>query len=192
MTATKRNWLPLFDKYVVEDYPYGFNKRTTMTYHIEYKKNKWFRLGQTTVNPTTWRTNATKYSTYDSFKRLYIDDATWYVKCGSFDSNTNLDVYERVLESGIFDDVPEEVYNHKRSMSLTLWTSIRWMTSFQWWTVNGKFDEETRRTPPTLTEQDKKELEKIDFDKILPIYKRINEEYEANEALRQSKKAFIN
>ena len=55
------------------------------------------------------------------------------------------------------------------------------MTSFQGWIVNDVFDEETRRTPPTLTEEDKKNLEKIDFDKILPIYKRINEEYEADE-----------
>lgn len=30
-------------------------------------------------------------------------------------------------------------------------------------------------------------MQKIDFDKILPIYKRINEEYEANEKARQSK-----
>lgn len=44
------------------------------------------------------------------------------------------------------------------------------MVSFQWWEVNWAFDEETRRTPPTLTEEDKKNLEKIDFDKILPIY----------------------
>lgn len=192
MTATKRNWLPLFTPYVVEDYPYGFNKRTTMTYHIEFKPKKGFRVWQTTVNPTTWRINATKYSTYNDFFRLYIDDATWHVKAWGFDSNTKLENYERALGSGIFDDVPTEVFDHKRAMAMTLWTSIRWMTSFQWWEVNWVFDEETLRIPPTLTDDDKKNLEKIDFDKILPIYKRINEEYEANEALRQSKKAFIN
>jgi len=177
----KRQWLPLFTPYVVEDYPYGFNKRTTMTYHIEYKPKKGFRVWQTTVNPTTWRVNATKYSTYDSFIRLYIDEASGHVKAWHFDSNCKLEVYERVLESGIFDDVPVEFYDHKKDMAMTLYTSIRWMTSFSGWEVNWVFDEETRRTPPTLTEEDKKNLEKIDFDKILPIYKRINEEYEADE-----------
>lgn len=106
MTATtKRNWLPLFTPYVVEDYPYGYNKRTTMCYAIEYKPKKGFRLWQTTVNPTTWLTNATKYSTYSDFIRLYIDSSSGHVKASHFDSNTKLENYERALGSGIFDDV---------------------------------------------------------------------------------------
>lgn len=127
MTATtKRNWLPLFTPYVVEDYPYGYNKRTTMTYHIEFKKNKGFRVWQTTVNPTTWRVNATKYSTYSTFFRLYIDEATWHVKSWGFCSNwANMEQYERALGSGIFDDVPAEVYDHKKDMAETLYVSIR-------------------------------------------------------------------
>lgn len=181
----KRNWLPLFAPYVVEDYPYGYNKRTTMTYHIEYKPKKGFRVWQTTVNPTTWRINNTKYSTYSDFIRLYIDETSGRVKAWIFDSNTKLENYERATESGIFDDVPTDVFDHKRAMSFTLWNSIKWMTTYQGWTVNSIFDEETRRTPPILTEEEKENLKKIDFDKILPIYKRINEEYEANEKARQ-------
>lgn len=185
-----RNWLPLFTPYVVEDYPYGYNKRTTMTYHIEHKPKKGFRVWQTTVNPTTWRINATKYSTYSDFFRLYIDEETWHCKAWGFNSNTKLENYERALESGIFDDVPTEVFDHKRAMAMTLWTSIRWKTSFQGFTVNWVFDEETRRIPPTLTDEDKENLKKIDFDKILPIYKRIQAEYDADEErYRLTKKA---
>ena len=60
------------------------------------------------------------------------------------------------------------------------------MTSFSGWEINGKFDESTRRTPPTLTEEDMANMKVINFDKILPIYKRISAEYEANEEARRS------
>lgn len=184
-------WLPIFDEQLVEDYPYGFRLRTTLKIHIEYKKGKGFRVGRTTINPKNWRWNATKYSTYDSFKRLYRDNETGYIESCGFDSNTTLEKYEKALAGGIFNDVPAEVYDHKRDMAMTLFTSIRFMTSFQWWTVNWTFDEETRRNPPELTEEDKENMQKIDFDKILPIYKRISEEYEANEELRKANKAEV-
>lgn len=177
-TTTKRNWLPLFTPYVVEDYPYGFNKRTTMRYEIEYKPKKWFRLWQTTVNPTTWRVNKTKYSTYTSFMRLYIDEATSHVKASSFSSNwATMESYERALGSGIFDDVPVEFYDHKKDIAKTLYVSIRWMVSFEWWIVNWREDAASKRVAPTLTNEEKLEMQKLDLDTIIPIHDRIEAEY---------------
>ena len=60
---------PTHQKVTVDNYPYG-RLRTTMTYWIEFKAKKGFRLASQTVNPKNGRINKPHYSTYSPFMVL--------------------------------------------------------------------------------------------------------------------------
>jgi len=61
--------------YVVDDYPYGYNVRTSIRYWLEHKPNKGWRFVSQTKNPKTDRWNKSKASTYaDWGGALYLDD----------------------------------------------------------------------------------------------------------------------
>jgi hypothetical protein len=67
--------------FVVDDYPYGFNKRCKIRYWLESTPKKGFRFVSQTENPKTMRWNAPKKSTYALIAAcLYKDDqdhVTW-------------------------------------------------------------------------------------------------------------------
>jgi len=57
----------------VNNYPYG-SLKCTITFDIEFKKGKGFRMKSQTINPKTGRTNAPKYTTYSDFMVLHKDE----------------------------------------------------------------------------------------------------------------------
>lgn len=62
--------------YVVDDYPYGFRKRTKIRYWLEMKPSKGFRFMSQTMNPDTGRWNPKpKASTYVGLAAvMYLDE----------------------------------------------------------------------------------------------------------------------
>jgi hypothetical protein len=61
--------------YVVEDYPYGFNLRTSIRYWLESNPSKGVRFLSQTLNPKTGRWNKPKASTYSRFAgAMYLDE----------------------------------------------------------------------------------------------------------------------
>lgn len=61
-------------KLVSENYPYGYNLKTTKTDWIEFKKGKGFRHWSQTINPKTGRLNAPKSGTYYEVMLLGRDE----------------------------------------------------------------------------------------------------------------------
>lgn len=178
-TMEKLQFLPLFERVQVEDYPYWFRLRTTAEYWIEYKKGKGFRSCFRTLNPKTWKWNKDKMWTYNKFARLYKDKETGYIHTYSSDLD-ELSRYLLSVEKWLYDGIEKSVFDHEREMAVSLALSIRYMVSFQGWTVNGVFDEKTRVKPPEISEDEVATIMKFDLEKTLPIYHRINTEYELN------------
>lgn len=170
-------FLPLFTPAVVNDYPYGYLK-TTITYHIEYKKNKGYRVWSTTVNPKIWKTNKTKYSTYSEFIRLYTQEETWHIKAYRFEAY-NIESYNKALSIWIFEDITKEEYDHEKAMAICLYRSILWMCSFTWFSINGN-DVVNPRTLPVLTEEEKNEMKNLSYTTMKTIYERIEKIYNEN------------
>jgi len=67
-------FLPFGTKVTVDDYPYGFRKRTSITYWIEFKKDHGFRFCSQTINPDTGKLNKPKCSTYVEYGCLTRDE----------------------------------------------------------------------------------------------------------------------
>lgn len=67
-------FLPFGTKVTVDDYPYGFRKRTSITYWMEFKKNNGFRFCSQTMNPDTGKPNKPKCSTYAEYGCLTRDE----------------------------------------------------------------------------------------------------------------------
>jgi hypothetical protein len=61
---TLREYLPTAASIAVENYPYGFRLKTTLTDYIEFNPKKGFRHCTQTVDPRNGRINAPKKSTY--------------------------------------------------------------------------------------------------------------------------------
>ncbi len=59
---------------IVEDYPYGFNLRTTIKYWIETQPKKGDRFCSQTLNPKNGRWNAAKKSTYNCVGVMFLDE----------------------------------------------------------------------------------------------------------------------
>lgn len=55
---------PTHERVAVQNYPYGFKLRTTMTHWVEFKKGHGFRHVTQTVNPKTGRLNKPNSSAY--------------------------------------------------------------------------------------------------------------------------------
>lgn len=68
--------------YKIENYPYGFKLKTTIYVWLETNKNG-VRMVTQTINPKTWKENKPKKSTYDVYKRLYINE-DWHIKNYSY------------------------------------------------------------------------------------------------------------
>ena len=61
--------------YLVDDYPYGFVKRTQIRYWLEHKPKKGWRFVSQTMNPRTNRWNKPKASTYSDWgAAMFLDD----------------------------------------------------------------------------------------------------------------------
>jgi len=67
------NLTPTTEKIISENYPYGFNLRTTKTDYLEFNPKFGFRHCSQTVNPKTGRLNNPKKSTYYSIMLLGTD-----------------------------------------------------------------------------------------------------------------------
>jgi hypothetical protein len=76
VTATapnlKSGWR--FDSHTVENYPYGFRLKTSMTFSLEFNAKKGFRSISQSVNPKTGKLNKPKKSTYNYLKVLKLSD----------------------------------------------------------------------------------------------------------------------
>lgn len=66
--------IPTSEKIEVKDYPYGFNRRTTLYDTVEFNQKRGFRRVTQTVNPKTGRLNKPKKSTYQSILYRYKDE----------------------------------------------------------------------------------------------------------------------
>jgi len=124
-----RTYLPLLDPITIADYPYGFALRTSITYQIEYKKGKGYRLSTTTVNPKTGKLNKPKLSTYHSFARLYREDDIGYIKLDAFEPYS-IEDYEKAMASGIFEGIHKDTYDHEKRMAYTVFQSVRWECTY--------------------------------------------------------------
>lgn len=71
----------------VENYPYGYNLRTTLTHSLEFKSGKGFRHVTQTINPKTGRLNNPKRGTYYPLMLLATDSETKHTR--SFALNPN-------------------------------------------------------------------------------------------------------
>lgn len=74
------------DKVTVENYPYGFRLRTTLTDTMEFDKKKGYRHVTQTVDPRNGRINAPKKSTYYPVLVRYYDE-NGHVKSKAFSAN---------------------------------------------------------------------------------------------------------
>jgi len=157
-----KTFLPLLDPVTVNNYPYGFTLRTSITYHIEYKKWKWYRKVSTTINPKTWRPNKPKASTYYSFGRLYRDTETDHIEWYAFDPY-NIEDYEKALASWIFDGITPDQYPHEKIMARVVFNSIKWECSYIWMSVNGA-DPVNPLTPKVLTPDQLESLKLCDYE----------------------------
>lgn len=63
------------------------------------------------------------------------------------------------------------------------------MVSFEGWIVNWFQDEASKRKAPTLTEDEVKEIAKLNLDTIIPIHDRIKAEYKKEDERLQSLKS---
>ena len=156
-----KNFLPLDASHVTEDYPYGFNARTTLTQWVEHKKGKGFRSATQTVNPKTGKPNAPKYSTYSSFVRLAVDEETGRVKAVHF-TPYDFPSYVAAVASGLFDGIDTATYPHELVARSMLRQSISFHLNFSGftsrtmgWTENGfeqvgETDTSGTFTPPTI------------------------------------------
>ncbi len=70
---------PTAHKAAADSYPYGY-KKTTAYFGTEFHPKKGFRTTFQTVNPSTGRLNAVKYSTYSPVYLMYRDEATGHYK----------------------------------------------------------------------------------------------------------------
>lgn len=157
-----KNFLPLLDPVTVNDYPYGFNQRTSITYQIEYKKGKGYRILSTTINPKTDKPNKPKASTYSSFRRLYRDTETNHIKSYGFNPY-DIEGYETALASGLFEGITPDIYDHKKIMARVVFNSIKWECTYVGMSINWA-DPKNPVTPKTLTPEQLESLKLIDYE----------------------------
>lgn len=67
-------YLKTIDAHTVENYPYGFRLKTSMTFSLEFNPKKGFRSVSQSVNPKTGKLNKPKKSTYNYLKVLNLSD----------------------------------------------------------------------------------------------------------------------
>jgi hypothetical protein len=72
----------------VENYPYGYNLRTTLTHSLEFKSGKGFRHVTQTVNPKTGRLNNPKRGNYYPLMLLATDSETNYTRSYALSPNS--------------------------------------------------------------------------------------------------------
>jgi len=70
----------------IDNYPYGYNQKTTLYDSIEFNPKKGYRHVTQTVNPKTGRKNAPKKSTYSHLILRTIEEGG-KIKCHYFDFN---------------------------------------------------------------------------------------------------------
>ena len=72
----------------VENYPYGYKLKTTLTHSLEFKSGKGFRHVTQTVNPKTGRLNNPKRGTYYPLMLLATDNETNYTRSYALNPNS--------------------------------------------------------------------------------------------------------
>lgn len=126
----KKRFLPIDESVTVENYPYGFNLRTSITYSVERKPGKWMRGVSVTINPKTGKPNKPKYSTYSAFVRLYEDTETGYVNFFHYNPY-DAKGYDEAVSCGAFDSVPESVYPFEKVERSRIIQGINWICTAQ-------------------------------------------------------------
>lgn len=143
-----KRFLPIDESVTVENYPYGFNLRTSITYSVERKPGHWMRSVSQTVNPKTGKPNKPKYSTYSAFVRLYEDTETGFIHSfhyNPYDSNG----YDEAVSCGAFDSVPESVYPFEKMERSRIIQGIKWICTAQF-----IFEGEKPLTLPKLSDDE--------------------------------------
>lgn len=80
-----KNYIPTTEKVTVQNYPYGFTLKTTLTDYVEFDKKKGYRHCTQTVNPKNGRLNNPKKSTYCPLMvRFYNEEGHIKTKCFDF------------------------------------------------------------------------------------------------------------
>jgi hypothetical protein len=72
----------------VENYPYGYHLKTTLTHSVEFKSGKGFRHVTQTINPKTGRLNNPKRGTYYPIMLLGTDSETNYTRSHVLNPNS--------------------------------------------------------------------------------------------------------
>ncbi len=72
----------------VENYPYGFRLKTTLTHSLEFKSGKGFRHVTQTINPKTGRLNNPKRGNYYPLMLLATDSETNYTRSYALNPNS--------------------------------------------------------------------------------------------------------
>lgn len=72
----------------VENYPYGYHLKTTLTHSVEFKSGKGFRHVTQTINPKTGRLNNPKRGTYYPIMVLGTDMQTNYTRSHVLNPNS--------------------------------------------------------------------------------------------------------
>lgn len=72
----------------VENYPYGYKLKTTLTHSLEFKSGKGFRHVTQTVNPKTGRLNNPKRGVYYPIMLLGTDNETNYTRSYALNPNS--------------------------------------------------------------------------------------------------------
>ena len=84
-------YIKTIEEVVVENYPYSFRLRTTLTNSMEFNPKKGYRQVTQTINPKTGRVNATKKSTYYPLLVRFYDENN-YIQTKAFDFNGDAEI----------------------------------------------------------------------------------------------------
>jgi hypothetical protein len=110
MTTTKNNYLKTSEVIEVENYPYGFRLKTTLTDFIEFDKKKGYRHCTRTIDPRSGRVNNPKKSTYYPLMVRFYDENR-HIKTVVFHFNGDKEINEgcKFISDNFELFTPEEI-----------------------------------------------------------------------------------
>lgn len=127
--------------YVVDDYPYGFRKRTKIRYWLESNGNKGFRFVAQTMNPDTGRWNAPKKSIYSDLAGVMGLDSKGHVTWTALAYNSSP---KAVLD--FVQNYPKaDLSRLKLFVKLKMKSAQDFASGRKVWTVNGQPQKPTEK-----------------------------------------------
>lgn len=177
-TLMAKRFLPIDESVTVDNYPYGFNLRTSITYSVERKPGNGMRSVSQTVNPKTGKPNKPKHSTYSAFVRLYEDTETGYIHFFHYNPY-DAKGYDEAVRCGAFEGVPESVYPFEKVERSRIIQCIKWICAAQF-----IFEGETPLPLPKLTDDEYEVLKNGSIEELQSLETKKQKECDESKELR--------